>query len=200
MLLFLNPQFWTRNWAEEKKETKKGKQELPQKSVNENLLPMRQFGGKTSKMATIIGNSNYDQLECMINIIKCSIFSLISDLAKVANLCPQKKFKHWNKSHTFSNFLQIFFHYIGKIHHNKINSIYNLYFEPPLILRNTLKYPWDMEPHTMLCWACYGTSYALCMQIHQLQTHYKPISSFRVSFWTLFFKKIKKRGGIMVVC
>jgi hypothetical protein len=51
---------------------------------------MRQFGGKTSKMATIIGNSNYDQLECMINIIKCSIFSLISDLAKVANLCQKQ--------------------------------------------------------------------------------------------------------------
>jgi hypothetical protein len=54
-------------------------------------------------------HSNYDQLECMINIIKCSIFFSIFDLAKVANLCLKKEIKHWNKSHTFSNFLLNFF-------------------------------------------------------------------------------------------
>jgi hypothetical protein len=52
----------------------------------------------------------------------------------------------------------------------------------------------------MLCWVCYGTSYALCMQIHQLQTHYKPISSFRASFWTHFFEKKKgwNRRGVLI--
>jgi hypothetical protein len=52
----------------------------------------------------------------------------------------------------------------------------------------------------MLCWASYGTSFGLCMQTHKLQTHYKPISSFRVSFWTHFFKKKKgwNHGGVLI--
>jgi hypothetical protein len=54
-------------------------------------------------------HSNYDQLECMINSIKCSILFSIFDLAKVANLCLKTEIKHWNKSHTLEQIIVDFF-------------------------------------------------------------------------------------------